>query len=123
MILPEVYQSPDGSSLAVETSDGEFIELGRNILGSWDKQGMIEVVPDSWSQLAPSPPMGRVFLAGETVPGGTPVVNHVGGVWRHHEDRAVKTGWVIEIVLPSTEALEQHVQRRHWVDQTMEEHR
>jgi hypothetical protein len=53
MILPEVYQSPDGSGLAVETSDGEFIELGRNILGSWDKQGMIEVIPDSWVRLMP----------------------------------------------------------------------
>jgi hypothetical protein len=55
MTPPEVYQSPDGSGLAVETSDGEFIELGRNILGSWDKQGMIEVVPDSWVRLVPLP--------------------------------------------------------------------
>jgi hypothetical protein len=53
VILPEVYQSPDGSGLAVETSDGEFIELGRNTLGSWDKQGMIEVIPDSWVRLVP----------------------------------------------------------------------
>jgi hypothetical protein len=53
-VAPRIYQSPDGSSLAVETADGEFIELGRNILGSWDKQGMIEVVPDSWVRLVPS---------------------------------------------------------------------
>jgi hypothetical protein len=123
MILPEVYQSPDGSGLAVETSDGEFIELGRNTLGSWDKQGMIEVIPDSWSQLVPSPPMGRVFLAGETVPGGVPVLNHDGNVWRNNRDRALKTGWAIEIMLPSAEALEERIQGRRWVDQMMEEHR
>lgn len=122
MILPEVYQSPDGSSLAVETSDGEFIELGRNILGSWDKQGMIEVIPDSWSQLVPSPQMGRVFLAGETVPAGVPVIDYAGNIWRDRRGRALH-GWAIEIVLPSAEALEEHVQRRRWVDQMMEENR
>lgn len=122
MILPEVYQSPDGSGLAVETSDGEFIKLGRNALGVWYTHALIEI-PDSWSQLVPSPPMGRVFLAGETVPGGVPVLNHDGNVWRNNRDRVLKTGWAIEIVLPSAEALEQHIQRRHFVDQMMEEQR
>jgi hypothetical protein len=123
MILPEVYQSPDGSGLAVETSDGEFIELGRNTLGSWDKQGMIEVIPDSWSQLVPSPQMGRVFLPGETVPGGVPVISYDGNVFRNRRDRVMKAGWAIEIVLPSAAALEQHVERRRWVDQMMEKQR
>lgn len=53
MILPEVYQSPDGSGLAVETSDGEFIKLGRNALGVWYTHALIEI-PDTWVRLVPS---------------------------------------------------------------------
>jgi hypothetical protein len=181
MTLPEIYQSPDGSGFAIETSDGEFIELGRNILGAWDKQGMIEIIPDSWVRLVPSVratsvefdeeygmryvtvldepvhrttsetsvnvdwsrdgnlvgvellgpdgdmsesalSMGRVFLPGETVPAGVSVIDYAGNVWRTRRDR-VLFGWAIEIVLPSAEALEQHIQRRHFVDQAMEEQR
>ncbi|RSD21986.1 hypothetical protein [Amycolatopsis eburnea] len=49
------------------------------------------------------PPAPRVFLPGDTVPAGMAVVNHVGGVWRHHADRVVKTGYALEIFLPSPE--------------------
>lgn len=122
--MTEIYQSPDGNTLAIETADGEFIELSRNVLGGWDKEGMIEDFPDSWALLVPdtrAAMMGRVFLAGETVPARVPVVNYDGNVWRNNRDRVLKAGWAIEIVFPSAEALEQHVQRRRWVDQMAEE--
>lgn len=54
-------------------------------------------------RLVPAPPAPRVFFPGDTVPAAAAVVNHVGGVWRHHADRAVKTGYALEIVLPSPE--------------------
>ncbi len=47
------------------------------------------------------PPAPRVFFPGDTVPAHTPVVNHVGGVWRQHTDRVVKTGWAVELQLPA----------------------
>lgn len=67
------------------------------------------------------PSMGRVFLPGETVPGGVPVMSYDGNVFRNGRNRVMKAGWAIEIVMPSAEALEQHVQRRRFVDQMMEE--
>jgi hypothetical protein len=66
--------------------------------------------------------LGRVFLAGETVPAGVSVIDYAGNVWRTRRDRVLH-GWAIEIVLPSADALEQHIQRRHFVDQAMEEQR
>lgn len=102
-----VHHTTEGAPVTLDwTRDGNLI--GIELLGPGGE------VPGS------NPPMGRVFLAGETVPAGIPVVNHVGDLWRHHEDRAVKTGWAIEVVLPSVEALEEHVQRRRWVDQMMQ---
>ena len=47
-----------------------------------------------------APPAPQVWFPGDTVPAGTPVVNHVGGVWNHHNDRQIKTGYAVEIHLP-----------------------
>lgn len=103
-----VHHTTEGAPVNLDwTPDGNLV--GIELLGLGGE------VPES------VPPMGRVFLAGETVPAGVPVVNHVGGVWKHHADRVVKTGWAIEIILPSAEALEEHVQRRRWVDEMSEE--
>jgi hypothetical protein len=52
---------------------------------------------DYADRLRPAP---QVFFPGDTVPAGMAVVNHVGGVWRHHADRLVKTGYAVEIQLP-----------------------
>jgi len=61
---------------------------------------MLRDVLDILDRTASAP---RVFFPGDTVPAHTPVVNHVGGVWRQHADRVVKTGYALEIALPSPE--------------------
>lgn len=52
MSVPRIYQSPDGSGLAIEQPDGEFSEIGRWD-GMWTNLGLIEVVPDHWVRLVP----------------------------------------------------------------------
>lgn len=55
MNVPKIYQSPDGTSLAIEQSDGEFVEVGRDHgYGPWVTLGLLEVVPDNWVRLVPS---------------------------------------------------------------------
>jgi hypothetical protein len=60
----------------------------------------------------------RVWFPGDTVPAGTPVVNHVGGVWKHHADRVVKTGWAVELQLPADAELQAAVDRARTEQET-----
>lgn len=102
-----VHHTTEGAPVNLDwTREGNLV--GIELLGPGGE------VPES------VPPMGRVFLAGETVPAGVPVVHYDGNVWRNNRDRMLKAGWAVEIILPSTEALEEHVQRRRWVDQMAE---
>jgi hypothetical protein len=53
-VAPRIYQSPDGSSLAIEQPDGEFIELHQPGQHAQQAMSLLEVIPDSWVRLVPS---------------------------------------------------------------------
>jgi hypothetical protein len=58
--ISAIYRSPDGTGLALQNPDGEFVEIGREH-GTWVTQGLLEVVPDHWVRLVPSEDPVREF--------------------------------------------------------------
>jgi hypothetical protein len=84
-------------------------------LDKWEHDSAHRVVERIRAILDSPPTVPAVFFPGDTVPAHTPVVNHVGGVWRQHTDRVLKTGWAVELQLPADSALQAAVDRVHQV--------